>query len=58
MGSSKYEIIVEKMGKVAECYDLPVATAIVEGLFEKYYNEKDLSITIRRIREEGEAKYE
>ena len=48
-GTKKYIIKIDNK-EIAECYDYTTMEAIIAGLFDKYYLESPLEITIERVK--------
>lgn len=52
MWEKKYEVIMDKT-VVAKGMDLKTATLMVRALFEEYYNEYPLTISVREMERVG-----
>lgn len=48
MFERKYKVIVDNM-VVAENMDLETATILVKALFERYYEEVDLTVSVKKM---------
>ena len=54
MGEQTYEVFVDNT-IIATDMQLHYATILVEGIFEKYYADTTLNVTIRRTQPKGGA---
>lgn len=48
MSERKYKVIVDEM-VVAENMDLEVATVLVKALFDRYYEEVDMIVSVKKM---------
>lgn len=47
MNECKYEVLINNK-VIAERMDIEIATALIKALFEKYYNEHTMTISIKK----------
>lgn len=48
MSEKRYQVLIDNM-VVAENMDIDIATALVKALFEKYYNEYAMTVSVREM---------
>lgn len=53
MEENRYEVLIDNM-VVAENMDLKTATILVRALFEEYYNDYKMAVSVRKINKESD----
>ena len=53
MEENRYEVLIDNM-VVAENMDLKTATILVKALFEEYYNDYKMEVSVRKINKESD----